>query len=408
MIVKAIRAPIELHVSKSRALLATIVDALEDLAEKYVPVLLLKVVSHTGLLGNDMADEGAALAATNPGVCSHIESSDNNPFASVWWWRSATGGARSFLSDLNRALSGALHPDTVAGYSKETRYGALWREASDALDAKVSNLSLPTLTRWDQQQALKARWGQLYCPAKALLYGHGGDGNCPLCRAQALQQYGQPKWGSAGHILGGCLDEVMSGMYTDRHNAAVRGIATCLQEGHNGGGYMLMDAGTKFPVPGYVSGAHPPYWMLPGHSHSAAQKLRADILFIPTLKQTTVTPLTRMRPEDRSKHTVYLIEIGYTGDLRHAQKIEEKAQQHQDLAEHLRTAGWVVKYSRETVVTLGHTGTVTDSLKPLLTQLGAPPEAAAACCCWLHRHEVRTMGPIVKTYRRRSGGGMGG
>jgi ribonuclease HI len=405
MILKAIRSPKDLHVSKSRALLACIVDALEQLAERGVPVQILKVVSHTGLHGNDKADEGAALAARDPGVCTHTELADNNPFAALWWWRNASRGPRSYVSDLNRALLKDVDPETWAGYANDGKYSSLWRTAAQSLCAKSSNKSLQSLPAWELKQVLSTRWGTLHCPAKAAQYcrNHTGDSACPVCRDEATRTCGGPKRGSAGHILGGCLNDTLRGMYTDRHNAAVRSIAACLQEGANGGGYMLMDAGSKIPVPDYTAGASPPSWLLPGTDRSLACRLRADIVFIPTLRQIDAATFGPTGPQDKARHRIYLIEVGYTGDLRHDQKEEEKTEQHQRLAELLREAGWDVHYSSETVVTLGHSGTITANLLPLLTRLGTPPEAAIACCGWLHQHAVKTMGPIIRTYRRLGG-----
>jgi hypothetical protein len=405
MILKAIRSLRDLHVSKSQALLACIIDALDQLAERAVPVLIVKVVSHTGLHGNDKADEGAALAARDPGVCTHTETADNNPFANLWWWRNASGGPRSYVSDLNRALLKNVDPETWAGYAKDGRHSGLWRTAAQSLCAKSSNKTLQSLPPWELKQVLSIRWGTLHCPAKAAQYSrnNAGDPSCPVCKAEAMRAYGEPKRGSAGHILGGCLHATLRGMYTDRHNAAVRSIAACLQEGANGGGYMLMDAGTKIPVPDYIAGASPPSWLLPGIDRALACRLRADIVFIPTLRQIDAATFGQSGPRDKARHRIYLIEVGYTGDLRHEQKEDDKTKQHKRLAELLREAGWDVHYSSETVVTLGHSGTITANLQPLLTSLGTTPEAAIACCGWLHQHAVHTLGPIIRTYRRLGG-----
>ena len=162
---------------------------------------------------------------------------------------------------------------------------------------------------------------------------------------------------------------------------------------------MLVDAGKLADAPDYSAGNRLPRWLIPdGISAERAAKWRPDILFIPSLRNPAL-PISRA-PADKSKHPIYLIEVGYTGDLRHAQKVKEKLQQHQDLADTLRQAGWTVHYSNREVVTLGHTGSIPKTLEPLLTKLGVPHETARRCCSDLHRHAVNCLGPIVKAYRQ--------
>lgn len=46
---------------------------------------LIKVVSHTGLHGNDEADKGAAAVALDEKPADVTETADSNPHASHWW-----------------------------------------------------------------------------------------------------------------------------------------------------------------------------------------------------------------------------------------------------------------------------------------------------------------------------------
>ncbi len=111
---------------------------------------------------------------------------------------------------------------------------------------------------------------------------------------------------------------------------------------------MVMDAASRDDLPDYVDSNRLPRWLFP---HTATDtnphlQFRPDILFIPSIKLAdakapdfTTTPST---------HTVHILEVGYAADTNHASKQHEKAQQHQRLADELRTAGWKVVYTPQT------------------------------------------------------------
>ncbi len=68
------------------------------------------------------------------------------------------------------------------------------------------------------------------------------------------------------------------------------------------------------------------------------------------------------RPCARSEHDVYIIEVGYTGDLQHADKLAQNTIQHAQLKEELTRAGWTVHYTEAQIVPLGSTGTLMNTL----------------------------------------------
>ena len=78
----------------------------------------------------------------------------------------------------------------------------------------------------------------------------------------------------------------------------------------------------------------------------------------------------------------------------------QKAQQHQRLAEELRTAGWRVEYTPHTAISLGVAGTIHKDLIPLLTDLGVSHHHARTCCDALHDHAVSSLNNIVLARRR--------
>jgi ribonuclease HI len=397
LIKRAVNDPAKLHISKHKAILGDIAELLYQCAHRKTRVQLIKVRSHTGLFGNDKADEGATAVARGDAKADLLETADNAPFDKLLWLKQKTTGR--YVSDLNQGIMTKLPRETHAGYTNDTCLTEKWRDASAALDPRASNAYLVNskTQHWTKLQILKARYGMLYNAKLKMLYGRGGDGRCPVCRK--CHPNG-PAMDSGAHILGGCAHPVMKGMYINRHNRATQIIANTIHKGESGGGLMIMDAGKAAELPPYCSGNRVPAWMLPHLGPEDIKKMRPDILFIPTLPTHTTRRRNRYRgPDDKSKHTVYIIEVGYTGDLQHAEKLAQKTTQHEQLAAELRKAGWEVRYSEAQIATLGATGTLPSTLKPLLRQLGATQEQALKACAQIHSHTVETVGSIVRTRR---------
>lgn len=222
---------------------------------------------------------------------------------------------------------------------------------------------------------------------------------CPLCGLRD----------SGGHILGGCKERSLHAMYIKRHNVAVQIVADAIHKGTRGGCYTVMDACAEEASREYSAGTRLPSWLLPGASNAVRAKMRPDLLLIPSLPThaTDGTPSRPYRgPTQRDQHTVHIIEVGYTGDLRHNEKNAEKSQQHESLASALRTAGWKVQYDKAEAVTLGVGGTIRKDLRPLLISLGAPALAATQCCVQLHEHAVRTANDIILRRRKLEQGAV--
>ena len=226
-----------------------------------------------------------------------------------------------------------------------------------------------------------------------MLYGRGGDGKCPLCHN--CNPNG-PVMDSGAHILGGCTHPMMKGMYINRHNKATQIIADCVHKGKFGGGLMIMDAGKATDLPHYCSSNRVPAWMLPHLGAEDTQRMRPDILFVPNLPSRVTRRKRYQGPGDKSKHTVYIIEVGYTGDLQHAEKLAQKTTQHEKLAAELRKAGWDVRYTETQIATLGATGTLPKTLKTLLHQIGATPEQTTKACTKIHTHTIETASSIIR------------
>jgi hypothetical protein len=326
-----------------------IAELLYECAQQNITVHFLKVKSHTGLNGNDKADEGATSVARGEVTATVTETADNAPFDKLFWLKQRDN--QLYISDLNKGIVKRLHNGTLAGFTNDTTLTEKWRNASATLDPKGSNayLSNSNTEHWLKLQVLKARYGLLFNAKLKKLYGRGGDGNCPVCRNCGPLG---PTPDSGAHILGGCHHPTLKGMYINRHNRSTRTIADCINEGRYGGGYMIMDAGKVENLPPYCSGTRVPHWMLPHLTEEEIRRLRPDILLIPTLASHKARRKRYRGPANRSGHDVYIIEVGYTGDLQHADKLAQKSAQHARLKEELMRAGWTVHYTEAQIVTL--------------------------------------------------------
>jgi hypothetical protein len=241
--------------------------------------------------------------------------------------------------------------------------------------------------------AFKYRWGLSWNAKRAARVKHPmpgcAGGECPLCRGDD----------GGSHILGGCTHRRLKAAYIARHNHAVQKIAKAVSQGLHGGCALYMDAGKHAPA--FSGGSRIPDWVLPGTPESVRLKFRPDLLVIPTIRmhrsgQHANTPRTR---HQRSAHKVYVIEVGYCSDLRHPEKRVEKLQQHTKLITALRNAGWDVARSETTVITLGHTGTITPHLHALLKTLGCSTQIAHRTCRKLTKHAVHTTTSITALRR---------
>jgi hypothetical protein len=62
-------------------------------------VHFLKVKSHTGLNGNDKADEGATSVARGEVTATVTETADNTPFDKLFWLKQRDGTLAGFTND---------------------------------------------------------------------------------------------------------------------------------------------------------------------------------------------------------------------------------------------------------------------------------------------------------------------
>jgi ribonuclease HI len=415
LIKKAIEHPNLLIYSKHLPLLQAIVEQLRNRAHQQQATHILKVRAHTGVDGNEKADAGATSVSKGTAEPERTCDIDNKPLHHIWWIArepNARMSIRHMVSDLNRGVTQTAPPEVHAGYSNDPSCTQLWREAAKDLDPAASNA---TLTRGRKVHSLfkrvfDYRYWQLWNaeiarrfkrPMHGSRVGPDGRAMCPVCKSAG---------DTGGHILGGCPHPDLHSCYIKRHNDAVQLIAHAIQRGEKGRSYMILDATAKDALPTYADDTRIPAWLLPALPEEERKKLRPDILIIPTLHPheyaterdmiDAVTQTSTDGSDNKSKHPIHLLEVGYSGDLRHPAKQQEKEAQHATLAQHLRAAGWTVRYGTYEVVTLGTGGTIHKNLHVTLANLGVPHASIQAVSRELHHHAVHWFNKIVNLRRR--------
>ena len=193
----------------------------------------------------------------------------------------------------------------------------------------------------------------------------------------------------------------MQGMYIKRHNAAVTMVTAAIAKGARGGCYMVMDACAEEDTPSFSAGTRLPAWLLPTVPKEIRKKMRPDLLVIPGIPLAVGTRARYPGPsaDQRRNLTVHIVELGYTGDLRHAEKQHDKAVQHRQLMQALQDHGWTVRYTPREAISLGVGGTVRKDLKQLLMDMGTTAAEASQCSSTLHHHAVTALNDMVKCRR---------
>ncbi|MFN5998335.1 MAG: RNase H family protein [Paracoccaceae bacterium] len=349
------------------------------LAARQTPVVLCKVTSHSGLVGNDMADAAARAAAE--GASTHGRVDDHcDAWVGLFWPRLAHSdparGPALAVDDLGPALKRHVMQHSALGTSDTTSYYfCQWRGVRALTCPALSNgfMRLPGFTAQQRRHTLQYRTGSLFTGSRAHLFRLRPSAACSLCHAARDDPH---------HIVSGCPH--LSGPVTERHNAAGRLLLAAIRGGNKGAYLVAADVGTGavdcvgVPLPRSL----PPRLLggLPAVS-------RPDIV------------LSQPAPSAAAPESCHVIcvEIKYCCDWRPAGQGARIQSQHADMLAGLQAAGHTVTL---VPVLLGVGGTVYVSSRDALTgSLGLTSSQADALCRLLHRHAVVSLSCIYRTKR---------
>ena len=275
-----LRRPAKHVECKHRQLLGALTQKVLERARHGLHTHIVKMKSHTGIRGNDYADELAKQAATpkGPGVHATVHVG-SKAFEGIHWpYRvAACNSAQTMaandlqeeefaLANLSHALKQEGRQRFQTGQANNTLYTDLWEAILPELDVQASNAfwTSKSVTATQVKHTLKVRSGQIWTMRRARIvrmpYFRGcsvpNHISCPLC--------GQAD--STSHMLGECGDRDMKSIYIERHNEAARMILAEVLKGAGGNCIACADVGNadktshlgidKTKIPATVIGDH--------------------------------------------------------------------------------------------------------------------------------------------------------
>jgi exonuclease III/ribonuclease HI len=392
-----------------KTLLGDIVQLIQDSPR---PVYIGKVKSHTGVVGNEVADEIAvAVAKGKEGEEDDMDDvteygEESNDRGSLYWpakvtqlfrtMRDATTGEPKKvpsrkkykpLQDLkkdthevsrDKRKMGSANRDTI-------RFEAWDRQTAIRHKATHHFVATTQVKHTTKVTALKYRTGCLFNRKLAYMFKMATSPNCVLC--------GQMDGGH--HIASGCPNHTK--LYTDRHNKAVRMIIKSICQGRKGGFLVMADAGRKekcqqdgIPhLPRSIPAAALPAAISEEVKRVLTSKSRPDaFLYKPAKSQ-----------GGSSEYTI--VEVKYCRDTDPDPQLQRAEQQHKELADTIQSAEPTARV-RYLPVLLGVAGTVyithtTDHLE----QVGIVGAALTKLVNSLNEHAVESLHWIYTTKRKQ-------
>jgi ribonuclease HI len=393
-IYKQLHRPQDQQYHMHRKMLQAIVQLVVDGQE---PVHLLKVKAHSGIVGNEWADQLATTAGledtghlklpyTHPGdhrqeifwpfsrqEATTTECNDNTP----------TDSAKP-LSSLDAGLTRICHMAGKYGTANtQTVYFASWKRSEHGRDPSSYHFMNTTkVTQAERSTALKYRTGTL-CTAKLLCrFKICSTSACVLCGAED----------GGHHMAAGC--SACTRMYIHRHNKAGRMILKAVMEGRRGGEVVMMDVGrgegaegAEQQVPSRI-----PMCVLPPQMNDSIKR-RISSYSKPDIF--TYQPGTADVPD---KYTV--VEIKYCRDTDPEQQLARAATQHEDLVYALQQADPAAHVQYVTIM-LGVSGGIftLDTLEMLRT-LGVTGMALDRLKYALHIQAIKELHWIYTSKRK--------
>jgi ribonuclease HI len=430
--------PMRMRHHKNKHMLMSILHKVQASGQT---VRIFKVKAHTGVLGNEYADEAAKKAtellandksSQQPVTCSADASP---PYTDMFWPVLASSsqledddahGKRGpvWLDDINGALKRHLHPIHKLGHSNtDSMYYKLWQQTVPEADCRASNAYLqsaklaPTAIRLTFQ----ARCGQTNTANQRYKCGQAPNNLCLLC--------GAPD--GVFHSLGGCRH--MQGMYILRHNEAVWILLRWLLRGRLGASVVMHDAGHKHDTsalhqlwadaledgeadsshapdravsadgmsqrpPETQLGTRIPEWVYDTPLGTAQDKTEWDRYRPDILIATEGKPSQGDRIQQFHDRIIHIVEVKYCRDTDRSNQALKAEQQHQALREALLQVGYKPEQLRMHVITLGATGTIYKDTHNTLMHLGIDSKSAGQrCCTELHTHAVNYVMRLLKT-----------
>jgi len=398
LIAKMVQAPHKLLLHPHRWLLWEIMRSLE---KRTSPLHIYKVKSHTGVMGNELADLTAKQAAktssdTDGEPCPHKVLVGAEPHLEDKWayWLEYQPPPKSGgdtvaeprpLRDVDNELTKLCHEENRLGEADTSSiyYTKMQEALPDMLPATSNKYKTSTVVAWAAKRTVMAyHSGCLGNQKIAHRDGYAKSPDCQLC--------GQLDGGH--HALSAC--PAMERPVTERHHGLVRMITKALLLGKHGNGVVMMDAGSKDKrqeagIPQRV-GHQLPRDLLPDtlselELKEAQRRLKPDIV------------LATKRKAGKSR-TIHIVEVKYCRDTDKTLQERRAEAQHQELLKLLRTKHRHVKLH---TLLVGVGGSVYKAGRDTLIKLGVDRNAAMTFLEKINIYTVNQAQSIISIRRQK-------
>jgi hypothetical protein len=413
---------------RHKRLLEAIVDAIKQSDNT---IQLIKVKSHTGIVGNEVADQLAGRATgaqNNKHACAepdaelwtaydHPGSSRATMFWPIHVWKELSEGragqepsevTRSrALNDIGTSVKHHMANLLKYGASKlSTVYFTSWRDTEDGRDPCSHHMMhSKDITQAERSTALRYRTGTMYTAKMRHRYKQADTPTCLLC--------GQVDGGH--HTAAGC--PALTRMYISRHHKAGQAIARAIADGRHGAHLVMTDVGKYQDDAGADAASHERAEGVAGEDTPEVdpQKLphRIPISALPenmshsdkqaAIKNSVPDAFLRCPPERQGEGSSYMIaELKYCRDTDPEQQLQRAHQQHEELATSLRKCIGVKDRVTAVPIMLGVSGGIFKKQTiDTLQQLGVQGDMLTKLKYKLHRIAVKHLHWIHKTKRKK-------
>jgi ribonuclease HI len=222
----------------------------ECIAASPHPITLVKVKSHVGIVGNEVADELAVAAQAGTQLQEdettvEYEPGDDGRKALYWpvhvtkkivTARNGTTSERTVRKAVKNTITHVqqISKDTckLGMAKKDTQYYNYWMQTEDTRDpCSYHMMHSGKITQAERSTALKYRTGTMYSAKMRYRMGKADSSRCLLCDEED----------GGHHTAAGCSK--LSKLYTYRHNIVGKAVAKAVLQGGRGAELIVMDLG---------------------------------------------------------------------------------------------------------------------------------------------------------------------